>query len=256
MSAREQGARVLLVEGAPRAYRGGNSRHTRNLRCMHDAPTEVLTDAYGQAEYWDDLIRVTGGETDEGLARLVIEESAACTAWMHARGVRFQPPLGGTLHLGRTNAFFLGGGKALVNAYYRTAERLGVDIVYDSDVTDLEFEGRHFVAALVEHEGRQRRIEAKALVAAAGGFEANIPWLKQSWGEVAENFLIRGTPYNQGRVLRALLDRGAKQVGDPKQCHAVAIDGRAPKFDGGIVTRARLRLPRHRGQPGRPAFLR
>jgi tricarballylate dehydrogenase len=75
------------------------------------------------------------------------------------------------------------------------------------------------------------------VVAASGGFEANIPWLKESWGEVAENFIIRGTPYNQGRVLRALLDRGAKQVGDPRQCHAVAVDARAPKFDGGIVTR-------------------
>jgi len=30
---------------------------------------------------------------------------------------------------------------------------------------------------------------------------------------------------------------GSSTVGDPKQCHAVAIDGRAPKFDGGIVTR-------------------
>ena len=80
-------------------------------------------------------------------------------------------------------------------------------------------------------------MHADALVAAAGGFEANIDWLKQYWGDVADNFLIRGTPYNQGRVLRALLERGARQVGDPTQCHAVAIDARAPKFDGGIVTR-------------------
>ena len=34
-----------------------------------------------------------------------------------------------------------------------------------------------------------------------------------------------------------MLDQGIEQVGDPTQCHAVAIDGRAPKFDGGIVTR-------------------
>jgi tricarballylate dehydrogenase len=38
-------------------------------------------------------------------------------------------------------------------------------------------------------------------------------------------------------VLKLLLDQGVEPVGDPKQCHAVAIDGRAPKFDGGIVTR-------------------
>jgi tricarballylate dehydrogenase len=237
ISAREAGASVLVLEWAPRSHRGGNSRHTRNLRCMHEAPTDVLTEAYPEEEYLDDLLKVTAGVTDEPLARLVVRESGACTDWMQARGVRFQPPLGGTLHLGRTNAFFLGGGKALVNAYYRTAEALGVAVLYDAEVQDLELEGGRFVAAVVARDGATHRVQAKALVAAAGGFEANIPWLKDSWGEVAENFLIRGTPYNQGRVLRVLLDRGAGQVGDPRQCHAVAIDGRAPRFDGGIVTR-------------------
>ena len=77
----------------------------------------------------------------------------------------------------------------------------------------------------------------RSVVFAAGGFEANIEWLKEAWGEAAENFLIRGTPFNNGRVLKMLLQAGAQPVGDPKQCHAVAIDGRAPKFDGGIVTR-------------------
>ena len=156
---------------------------------------------------------------------------------MRAHGVRFQPALGGTLQLGRTNAFFLGGGKALLNAYYRAAEAIGVDIVYDAEVVDVEIANGVFAAATVMQQGAAHEVRAKTLVAAAGGFEANLAWLKESWGEVADNFLIRGTPYNQGRLLRALLERGASQVGDPRQCHAVAIDGRAPQFDGGIVTR-------------------
>jgi len=61
--------------------------------------------------------------------------------------------------------------------------------------------------------------------------------LREVWGEAADNFLIRGTPYNKGVVLKLLLDAGVEAVGDATQCHAVAIDGRAPKFDGGIVTR-------------------
>jgi tricarballylate dehydrogenase len=78
---------------------------------------------------------------------------------------------------------------------------------------------------------------ARSVVAGSGGFQANIEWMKEYWGEAAENFLIRGTPYNRGRVLRNLLDQGVSPVGDPTQCHAVAIDARGPKFDGGIVTR-------------------
>ena len=95
---------------------------------MHDAPTDVLTDSYPESDYWKDLLEVTGGHTDEQLARLTIRESATCREWMMRHGVRFQPSLGGTLHLSRTNAFFLGGGKALLNAYYRTAEKMGIDI--------------------------------------------------------------------------------------------------------------------------------
>jgi tricarballylate dehydrogenase len=89
----------------------------------------------------------------------------------------------------------------------------------------------------VSHAGKRISLQAAAFVAAAGGFEANIDWLKQGWGEIAGNFLIRGTPHNQGTVLKLLLENGAQPVGDPAQCHAVAIDARAPKFDGGIITR-------------------
>ena len=113
---------------APRDFRGGNSRHTRNLRCAHAAPTDVLTDAYPEDELMSDLLKVNGNETDEALARLVVERSAACPAWMRTFGVRFQASLRGTLHLSRTNAFFLGGGKALMNSYYAAAERLGVRV--------------------------------------------------------------------------------------------------------------------------------
>ena len=80
-------------------------------------------------------------------------------------------------------------------------------------------------------------MRAATLVAACGGFESNIEWLKQYWGPAADNFLIRGTPNNRGTVLKMLLDRGVAETGDPTQCHAVAIDARAPKYDGGIITR-------------------
>jgi tricarballylate dehydrogenase len=237
ISAAELGARVLLLECAPKDFRGGNSRHTRNIRCMHDAPVDVLTEAYSESEYFEDLLRVTGGDTDEHLARLTIQSSADVRAWMAAQGAHFQPALSGTLQLSRTNAFFLGGGKALMNAYYRAAERLGVRVVYEADVRKLEMSNGRFVAALYTQNGVTQRVEARVLVAAAGGFESNLRWLREAWGPAADNFLVRGTPYNMGWVLRELIDGGAQMVGDPTQCHAIAIDARSPKYDGGIVTR-------------------
>ena len=237
LSARLAGATVLVLEAAPRHSRGGNSRHTRNLRCMHDAPTDVLTDSYPESDYWKDLLEVTGGHTDEQLARLTIRESATCREWMMRHGVRFQPSLGGTLHLSRTNAFFLGGGKALLNAYYRTAEKMGIDIKYDAEVRELNIQGARFTSAVVVGDGVRREIPAKTLVAASGGIQANLNWLKETWGVAADNFIIRGTPFATGTALRILIDRGAKTVSDATECHAIAVDARSPRFDGGIVTR-------------------
>ena len=166
----------------------------------------------------------------------MIPESKEMLDWIVEQGVRWQPSLGGTLSLGRTNSFFLGGGRAMLNALYLTAERLGVEIVYDAKWST----SRSTTARSLRHRAagkRTLRDRRRHLVAASGGFEANIEWLKQYWGDVADNFLIRGTPYNRGTVLKMLLDKGVQEIGDPTQCHAVAIDARAPKFDGGIITR-------------------
>jgi tricarballylate dehydrogenase len=237
ISARRAGASVLVLEGAPKFYRGGNTRHTRNMRCAHDAATNILTGPYPEAEFFEDLLRVTEGQTDEELARFMIAESRDILGWVVEQGVRWQPSLGGTLGLGRTNSFFLGGGRAMLNALYLTAERLGVDILYNAEVLDLDIDDGMFLSASLKQGDGRVSVHASTLVAAAGGFEANIEWLKQYWGDAADNFLIRGTPYNRGSILKILLAKGVQDVGDPTQCHAVAIDARAPKFDGGIITR-------------------
>jgi tricarballylate dehydrogenase len=237
LTAAEAGARVIVLEAAPRHLRGGNSRHTRNLRCAHQSHTEILSGAYSEDEFLSDLLRVNGGETNEPLARLVIRRSAQCLEWMRRYGARFQPPLKGTLQLARTNAFFLGGGKALMNSFYAAADRLGVQVLYDAEVDALEIEGHSFKAASALVDGTRRVIRGRSAVVAAGGFEANLSWLRDAWGDAADNFIVRGTPFNKGGPLHILLDAGARPVGDPRECHAVAVDARAPRFDGGIVTR-------------------
>ena len=125
----------------------------------------------------------------------------------------------------------------MVNALYLTAEKLGIKVFYDTEVRELDIEDGVFRSAKVVSRGFAYEVQADAVVVASGGFQANINWMKEAWGDAAGNFIIRGTPYNRGRMLKDLMAKGIKTVGDPAQCHAVAIDARAPKFDGGIVTR-------------------
>ncbi|HLJ62110.1 MAG TPA: FAD-dependent tricarballylate dehydrogenase TcuA [bacterium] len=237
LSARRTAARVLILERAPRHMRGGNSRHTRNVRCAHDPGDAYLTGEYGEDEFLDDLRNVGGGQLDAALARFAVRESKLLPAWMTAHGVGWQRALRGTLSLSRTNRFFLGGGKALVNTYYETCRRLGVEVRYESSVADIRMAGRRAEAVVVDCGGSRTLVRGHAVVVAAGGFEANLDWLRRYWGDAADNFAVRGTPYNDGTMLAVLLDKGAMQVGDPKGFHAIAVDARAPKYDGGIATR-------------------
>src|SRR5215475_4286076 len=156
IAAARAGSSVLVVEMASKFYRGGNTRHTRNVRCAHDAATETLSGPYPEEEFFKDLLQVTQGATDEVLARHMIHESKSLLDWLPEQGVRFQPSLGGTLSLGRTNSFFLGGGRSMLNALYLTAESLGVAIEYEAEVVDLEVDNGMFLSATARRANGER----------------------------------------------------------------------------------------------------
>jgi tricarballylate dehydrogenase len=236
IEARRRGARVLLLERTPREWRGGNSKYTRNIRCAH-GPDPLTPGAYTGEELLADLVDVTGPELDRDLATLMVERSRDVPAWMEAQGVRWQPAFRGTLQLARTNRFFLGGGKALVNTYYETARRLGVEVRYGCAVAELRLDGGRCSAVVVESDGARETVAARAVVAASGGYEANLGWLEEHWGEGARNYRVRGSRWNDGGLLRHLLDLGAQARGNPHSFHAIAVDARSPQFDGGIATR-------------------
>ena len=235
--ARQSGAMVLLLEQAPRDLRGGNSRHARNLRVAHRMPSGYMHGLYLPNEYWEDLIRVTAGQTNASLARSMIDQSAHVMPWMAQCGARFQSLRSGARRPSRKTVFLLGGGKALLNAYYLTAERLGIDILYETEVVSFHFDGGIARSVTALTGGAAATIHAKAFVVTSGGIQSDIDWLKRYWGDAADGFLIRGTAYAKGQILKDLLDQGAAPVGNPAQWHIVAVDARAPKFDGGIVSR-------------------
>lgn len=233
MAADDLGASVLILERAPRPMRGGNSRHTRNIRCVHKAD-EFNTGDYG----YDDLCNVGEGPNNEELADFTVRDSETMPAWMYAHGARWQAPLAGTLNLGRTNRFFLGGGKALLNSYYReVATRPRIEVVYEAKVEELEFSGNRCESLIAVWNGERHRVRARTVVCASGGFEANIEWLRRYWGDAVDNYIVRGTPYNDGHILAQLYAADAARAGQERGFHAIALDARAPKFDGGIATR-------------------
>lgn len=239
MAASDAGAHVTVLERAIPPFRGGNTRHTRNLRTAHDKGDRYVTGPYRYDEFLADLRSVTGDDINNELAELTIAESGSIAKWMVEHGANWQAPLKGTLGLSRTNHFFLGGGKSLLNAYYLAAKDSGVEVRYEALVTELVLDGSSCSGVMVRPtaEDREEFVRADAVVLAAGGFEANRDWLAEYWGQAAHNFVVRGTANNDGLILRMMLDAGARRVGDPAAAHAIAVDARAPDYDAGIITR-------------------
>jgi len=125
----------------------------------------------------------------------------------------------------------------LINTYYARAEKLGIKVMYDAKVDGLEVEDGLFKGAEIVTNDHKDKVSGRSIVIASGGFEANINWLKEYWGDAANNFIIRGSRFNDGRVLKMLMQLGAKTTGDPREMHAVAVDARSPVFDCGIISR-------------------
>jgi tricarballylate dehydrogenase len=208
ISARRAGARVTLAEAAPLHARGGNTRHSRNLRIRHDAPSPLFPGTYVRKEFRADLDKAAKGDGDPRLTDLLIEHSATLPAWLAEQGVVFQTE---GIPLSRRTAFFLGGGMAALNALYATAERLGVRVILGHPIRSLPLDA----------------LPADAVVVCSGGHQADL----------RHGHINRGTPYATGDLLRALLDQGVSAVGREGAAHLVAVDARSPVHDGGIVTR-------------------
>lgn len=239
ISARRTGTSVVLLEQAPEGLRGGNTRHSRNLRFMHRGETPLASGPYPAQEMQADLLRVTGGLADQALTDLLIRGSEDITHWLADAGVRFQPTSGGRVPASRKTAFLLGGGKSMINALYATAERLGVAIHYEAEVTELQLCGRRLTDLVSRSPLGTTTWRPGAAIACCGGAQANRNWLRGQWGDAANGFLNRGTPFAQGEVLLSLLHQGAQAVGDAKAAYLVAVDARSPPDDGGIATRVR-----------------
>ncbi len=241
MSAKESAPsrKILMIERAPRDFRGGNSKYTRSIRYVHDHDN-FSSGPYTKEEYIQDVMKINKGESNPDILNLVVDGSQKMPAWMMKHKIVLKHAVKGAFHYNTANAFILGGGKQLLNTYYDVVERLGVQVVYETMVNDITKTENDTINMSVESNGNSFNIEADSLIVASGGFEANMDYLKEAYGDRANNIVVRGAKYNTGIPLKALYRMGASSIGRPDQAHWTAVDARAPKFDGGFVTRIDL----------------
>ncbi len=254
LSARETGARVLLLERAPEGWRGGNSHFTGGAfrfpyRGVDDVDPvvgglsaaereKVEVGQYTEEQFYEDVARVTEYRSDPELVGRLVERARPTMLWLHTRGgVRFALSYGRQAFLVDGRYRFWGGlivevvgaGADLIRAMFAACERAGVDIRYEARAQALEREaGGPVTAVRASIAGRAHTFATRAVVLAAGGFEAN-PQMRAAYlGPDWDLAKVRGTPYNTGDGIRMALEIGAQPFGHWSGCHAVAWDANAP----------------------------
>jgi len=259
ISASEEGARVLMLERAPKEERGGNSSYTEGLmRCVYkgaddiralspDLTEEEMTSEFGsytEDQFFDDMARITQNRTDPDLCEILVRSSNETMHWMKERGVRWTPQFGRqsfkidgkfTFWGGATLAAW-GGGRGLVDTLYKAAEKAGVRVYYKAWVRDLLCSDTGVQGVRVRVNGVTHVIRARSVILACGGFEANTEWRSRYLGSGWDLAKVRGSKYNTGDGLDMALRIGAQPCGHWSGCHSVGWERYAADFGDFSVT--------------------
>ena len=254
LAAAEHGVSVLVLERAPESEAGGNSRFTAGaMRCVYDGVDDLrqlmpdLTEdeiaasdfgTYSEAQFFDDMGRVTEYRTDPDLCELLVRQSRATMRWMRERGVRFQPiwgrqafKVGGRFKFwGGLTIEAWGGGPGLIEALTAAAKKNRIKIAYQARATALIVDDDGIRGVRVRHGGKTVEVKSRNVILAAGGFQANAEWRTRYLGPGWDLAKVRGTRFNTGDGIRMALDAGAMPIGNWSGCHAVGWDRNAPEF--------------------------
>lgn len=261
ISAALEGAKVILFERAPLDERGGNSTYTDGkFRAVYNGVDDVkalvpdLTDdeiaitdfgEYTEADFFDDMARITNFRTDPDLCEILVRNSRDALFWLKDNGVRFMPNYGRQAYRvngrfkfwGGTTLYTQSGGPGLVEALYQRAEKLGVHIVYEAAVRDLIHSDETGVSGVrVLMDDRLQSVRANAVVLACGGFEANAEWRAKYLGPGWDLAKVRGSRFNTGDGLAMALSIGAQPYGHWSGCHATAWERYASDFGDMTIT--------------------
>jgi tricarballylate dehydrogenase len=253
-AAAENGAKVLMVERAPKDLMGGNSRFTAGaFRCVYDGVDDlkaIMPDltkdeidrsdfgTYTSDHFYDDMFRVTQYRTDGELCDRLVGRSRDTMRWLHAKGMKFDPIWGRQAYLidgkfkfwGGLTVESKGGGPGLIEQHLKLAQQNGIEVRYGVRGISLIYDGKMVKGLKVKANGNYEDIECKSVIIACGGFESSPEMRTRYMGPGWELAKVRGTPYNTGDGINMALAIGASSFGNWSGGHAVQWDYNAPEF--------------------------
>jgi tricarballylate dehydrogenase len=249
VSALQGGLRVTLLERAPEAEFGGNTRWTEAyMRMKND--TEISDDfeehfaanagfnidpnvlievaqEYGQ---WPPVVKAHPFPDPEVISTFAVQIPPTI-AWLKSFGLKFGPQPIYLLTQNTTRIAAQGGGLALIERLMAEAKALGADVRFQTTAVELLRERSGRVAGVIatDPDGLRQEIQSNSTVFASGGYQGNQEMMTRYIGPKARHIrpVARGGYYNRGEGLRMMLDAGAAPAGEFGSYHAEPVDPRS-----------------------------
>jgi len=241
ISAAEEGAKVVVLEKSPKKYRGGNSSLTMNLRFSYESLLELeqlLADQTDDQRYGelvenfykypvfhmvDDLLRTSNYRADRELIEMVAKNSLKDIQWLYERSLRWEVKPNIMDH--SVPIRVRGGGPELQKINFDRAEKLGVDILYETPIKSLKNIDRGWRVS-----SQSICIDAKTVIFACGGYQGNVRMRCHYLGSQWKHTALRGVRYNTGDGIRLAEQVGGILRGDFKNAHATPQSSMAKDY--------------------------
>ncbi len=253
LSAKDNGAeKVLVLEKASLKEKGGNSRYTNGAyRFAYDGFSDLKKvipnlknsnsidyGKYSVADFLRDMNKVTQGKTDKKLSKTLTSKSFETIQWLSKKGLKFTPIKGrqsfkvnGIMkYWGGLTLEVDGQGEKLIDSMLKIIKKNKIDIQYDTAAVDLIYEDNVVKGVEVISKNKPKKILAKSIILACGGFESSSEMRTRYLGPGWEMAKVRGTKHNTGDGLTMALKIGASPFGNWSGCHAVFHDMNGPEF--------------------------
>jgi len=253
ISAKENGASVLVLEKGPEHKRGGNSFFTdgairtayNDLEAIRkiipelsdEAAAQIVMPKYSAEDYYNDLMRVTDGQSQPELAKQLVSKSYETIVWMREQGVEFELNYenqsfnkDGKIHFwGSLPVKTIEKGIGLMKALFNRSKEVGIEIWYESQATKLVTNKDKISGVVVLKQGEEITVETKSVLLACGSFEAKKELRSKHLGSEWEAAIVRGTEFNTGDGLKMATEIGAQTFGEWAGCHSIGTDANVPK---------------------------
>ena len=211
ITAHDAGAKVILLEKAPEAHKGGNSRVSANLVFWPDDIDKAKL-------YFEALAGPFMDDISPEMVQVWASEMHANRAWLEGLGmtpaeipyIEFPEAAGSDCVHVLLNGEGPMGGERLWHVIEAAVAARSIDIGYETPAIRLVKEGKTIAGVIAESGGRQIAIKAnRAVILTCGGFENNQKMIRNYVDGLADAYPV-GTPYNTGDGIRMGIEVGAE----------------------------------------------